>query len=177
MHRGAAAVHHRRRAAPPADIPKEGSGESLLRPPRGAGKCRRHIRLCRGPDPPGRHGMPARASGAAGAGGEPDHRPGREVPSGAADDGVPEHDRDLFGAPTGGNADAGRSAERPDPGAVGRGDCPAGRQNPALNGHFDGRYSLSGKRLPGNLGILPKKHKRFCNKMSKGTCNVRKSCV
>ena len=29
----ALSVHQRRRAAPPADIPKEGSGESLLRPP------------------------------------------------------------------------------------------------------------------------------------------------
>ena len=27
------------------------------------------------------------------------------------------------------------------------------------------------------LGILPKKAHRFCNKMSNGTCNVRKSCV
>jgi hypothetical protein len=30
-------------------------------------------------------------------------------------------------------------------------------------------------KLP--VGILPKKDDRFCSKMSKGTCNVRKSCV
>ena len=36
-------------------------------------------------------------------------------------------------------ADAGRPAARPDPGADGGGDRSAGRQNPALNGHFAGR--------------------------------------
>ena len=45
-----------------------------------------------------------------------------------------------------------------------------GRQNDGKNGRA---YRNWGKRF----GNIPKKHVFFCNKMSKGTCNVRKSCV
>ena len=54
---------------------------------------------------------------------------------------------------------------------------PSGTAKSRESGNMLADFSGLSQSRPGIVGILSKKYKRFCSKMSKGTCNMRKRCV
>ena len=125
----------------------------------------------------GWNAMPAGKTGAAGGRGEPCDSLRRKVSSGAPDDGFPQHAGDVSGAAAGRFPYAGWFAPGTGAGIDGSGNPSTGPVNLAYLSVSAKRESVFDGQKTTITVILHKKHKRFCNKTSKGTCKMRKSCV
>ena len=110
-------------------------------------------------------------------GGKPDHGLRRKISPGPPDDGLPGDDGMLPGTQAGGRSYPGGTAKRRRPGADGAGASDAGAAVRGRYGQYAGRYLNKSGGSQNAIGILPKKLKSFCSKMSKGTCKLRKTCV
>ena len=119
-------------------------------------------------------GVPSGQAGAAGQRGKPGNGLRRKVSPGSPDDGIPGYDGYISGAPPGGCAGAGGSGQRHSQRAFGSGSEIPGS---GIIGKMPLHSPESAGQKPSSIGILYKKPYRFCNKMSKGTCNVCKSNI